>query len=229
MTDPYTPPPAQPPTQPLTFASPPAPGGKRRNPLVWIAGGLGVLVLLCCGAGAIGAALDDSKPAAQTSPSVSTPTATATAAPTTAVPPTVAPATPAAAASSKPAPTRTTPPAKPKPVVYGKLTERQWKLIAKNPDSYTGRTYVVYGQVTQFDAATGTDAFRANVGGRNLTYEFEYDTNTLLQGDAGRLSDLVQDDEFQAKVTVLGSFSYDTQIGGETTVPLLRVDSIKVL
>lgn len=232
MTDPYQPQPTQPhnqqPTQiqPAVHPGPPTPG-KKRNPLWWIAGGLGVLVLLCCGVGAIGAALDDGQPAAQgsaipsTSPSVSV-------SPSTVAPTTAAPATPAAA-TSKPAPVKTTPAPKPKPVVYAKLTERQWKLIAKNPDNYIGKTYIVYGQVTQFDAATGTDAFRANVGGKNMTYSFEYDTNTLLQGDADRLDNLVEDDEFQAKVTVLGSFSYDTQIGGETTAPLLRVDSIKVL
>jgi hypothetical protein len=30
-------------------------------------------------------------------------------------------------------------------------------------------------------------------------------------------------------VTVLGSMDYDTQIGGNTTVPLLEVSSIKVI
>ena len=31
------------------------------------------------------------------------------------------------------------------------------------------KTYIVYGVVTQFDAATGTDAFRANVAARNVS------------------------------------------------------------
>jgi len=112
---------------------------------------------------------------------------------------------------------------------YRTLSPREWKLVAKNPDAYVGRTYVVYGVVTQFDAATGDDTFRADVGPRNMAEVWDYETNTLLTGDAERLRDVVEDDEFRAEVTVLGSFSYDTQIGGNTTVPLLRIDRIRIL
>ena len=139
-------------------------------------------------------------------------------APTTAAPTTLAPS-----------PAKTTPPPKPKPVSYKTLSVRQWKLIAKNPDAYIGQTYVVYGVVTQFDAATGVDTFRADVGHKRMAYDFEYPTNTLLTGSESQLKNLVEDDVFRAKVHVIGSFSYETQIGGETTVPLLQVDSIKVL
>lgn len=206
-------------TPPAAPFGPPIPP-KKRSKLPWIAGGVAALVLLCCGIGAIGAAVDNTKKptAADATP---TTVATPTAAPTTTAP------SPTPAAPTTPA--KTSPPPKPKPVVYAKLTDRQWKLVAKNPDSYVGDTYIVYGQVTQFDAATGVDTFRANVGARNMPYEFDYDTNTLMQGDAAKLRNLVGDDEFQAKVTVLGSFTYDTQIGGSTTVPLLRVDWVKVL
>jgi hypothetical protein len=38
----------------------------------------------------------------------------------------------------------------------------------------------------------------------------------------------VQDDLFKAEVVVAGSLSYDTQIGGSTTVPLLLVTKITV-
>jgi hypothetical protein len=40
---------------------------------------------------------------------------------------------------------------------------------------------------------------------------------------------VVTNDQFKAEVTVGGSFSYDTQIGGNTTVPVLQIDSITVL
>jgi hypothetical protein len=40
---------------------------------------------------------------------------------------------------------------------------------------------------------------------------------------------IVEDDVFRASVTVLGKMDYDTQIGGNTTVPLLEVNSIKVI
>lgn len=120
-------------------------------------------------------------------------------------------------------------PTKPAKVDFKKLTERQWKKIAKDPDAHTGEAYIVYGAVTQFDSATGVDIFRANVGAKNESENYDYDTNTILTGGGADLSDLVEDDEFRAQVLVTGSFSYDTQIGGETTVPQLEVRSIKVL
>ncbi|GAA2577978.1 hypothetical protein GCM10010435_62710 [Winogradskya consettensis] len=135
-------------------------------------------------------------------------------------------------------PTTTAPTAAPEPVTarkppvktsYKKLTARQWLKIAKDPDAHSGETVVVYGSVTQFDSATGSSVFRADVGASNQEWSFDYPTNTMLVGDEGQLSDLVQDDEFRAKVIVAGSYSYETQIGGETTVPQLYVSSIKLL
>ncbi|BBH71849.1 hypothetical protein ACTI_85340 [Actinoplanes sp. OR16] len=112
---------------------------------------------------------------------------------------------------------------------YKKLTARAWKKIAKSPEDYIGDHYVVYGVVTQFDAATGEATFRANVDGVRHSESYEYDTNTILDGYISDLADLVEDDEFRAKVTVSGSYSYDTQIGGNTTAPQLSVDAIEVL
>ncbi|WP_344112818.1 hypothetical protein [Kribbella alba] len=115
--------------------------------------------------------------------------------------------------------------------MYKKITSRQWKLIAKSPDAHIGEAIIIYGRVAQFDAATGTDSFRADVDGvrHRPSYGYvDYPTNTVLAGDVLELADLVEDDLFTAKVTVSGSLSYDTQIGGETTVPSLRVTSITV-
>ena len=139
---------------------------------------------------------------------------------------------PSAPATTAPKPTtapKTT--AKPKPIVYEKLTARQWAKIAKSPDQYAGKTYTVHGVVTQFDSATGDDQFRADVDGVKHLPEYgyvDYPTNTLMSNISGDMSDLVQDDLFTAKVVVVGSYSYDTQIGGETTVPQLSVISITV-
>jgi hypothetical protein len=152
-------------------------------------------------------------------------------------PTTTAIATPAAEESVKPSakptttkPTTTKPAPPPKPVVYKKLTKREWAKIAKSPDSHVGETITVYGVVTQFDAATGQDGFRADVDSMRHADSFEYPTNTVFQQEAagGLLDDLVQGDFFTAKVRVVGSYSYDTQIGGNTTVPSLEVVSINV-
>ena len=62
-----------------------------------------------------------------------------------------------------------------------------------------------------------------------MSYDFFEGENTPLTGNAKRLNDLVEGDVFRASVTVLGKMDYDTQIGGNTTVPHLQVDSIKVI
>ncbi|MFY1689078.1 hypothetical protein [Plantactinospora sp. WMMB782] len=198
---------------------------RKRKPWPWIVGGLAGIVLLCCGGlGVIGALSDDPTTSTTNTSAAGTTSTTAPA------PDTTSPA--AMPTTASPIPNKTTASPKPKPapkVTYKPLTERQWKLVVKDPDKYIGKTYIVYGVVTQFDAATGTDTFRADVGHKNMQYDFEYDTNTLLTASAAKLENVVEDDEFRATVRVVGSHSYDTQIGGNTTVPLLAIASIKVL
>lgn len=123
-------------------------------------------------------------------------------------------------------------PAQPPPpsptATYDQLTARRWARIAKDPEARIGEFYVVYGVVTQFDAATGPDMFRADVDGIRHSESYLYPTNTVLSGDASKLAEIVTGDSFTANVEVLGTITYDTQIGGSTTVPHLSVDSIKV-
>lgn len=142
---------------------------------------------------------------------------------------TPAPETPTPEATTEtPTPEATTEASIAVPTHFAKLTPRSWALIVKNPDAYIGKAYVVYGVVVQFDSATGTDTFRAMVSDRNRTYWYTDGKNTVLTGDADALSSIVEDDEFRANVVVTGSLSYDTQSGGNTTVPQLQVISIKV-
>lgn len=111
------------------------------------------------------------------------------------------------------------------------ISARDWQLIAKDPASHTGERVIVYGQVTQFDAATGTDMFRGNVDGVEHQADggfVDYTTNTVLDGDTAALRQVVQGDLFKAEATVTGAKSYDTQIGGSTTVPELTVTKIDV-
>lgn len=114
---------------------------------------------------------------------------------------------------------------------HREITAREWELIAKDPDAHEGERIIVYGRVTQFDAATGTEQFRASIDGVDHPEEngyFEFDTNTVLNGDAALLAEVVTDDLIKAEVTVEGSISYETAIGGSLTVPVLQVDSIQV-
>lgn len=112
---------------------------------------------------------------------------------------------------------------------YSAISARDFALICKNPDSYVGRDFTVWGEVTQFDAATGLATFRANTGATKRPIEYkmtDYGQNTMLNGEQSVLADLVQGDCFSAKVIVKGSYSYDTQAGGNTTVPSFEVVSI---
>jgi hypothetical protein len=113
-----------------------------------------------------------------------------------------------------------------------KITAREWQLIVKDPGSHIGERVIVYGQVIQFDAATGTDGFRANVDGveHKVKYGYaDYDTNTVLAGDSGLLQDLVNKDLFKAETTVVGSYTYQTTLGGQLTAPKLEVTKIDVI
>jgi hypothetical protein len=170
--------------------------------------------------GAIGGV--DSGEGTATPPATATVTATETAeAPST--------PTPTESASEAPAPKKTAEP-KPKSEPAQSISRRQWAKVLKKPDNYVGEKYIIYGQVTQFDSATGDDTFRADTAHRNtMSYGFFDGENTVLSGSAKKLDDLVADDVFRASVTILGHVDYDTQIGGETTVALLEVNSIKVI
>lgn len=110
---------------------------------------------------------------------------------------------------------------------------RDLSLVAKNPDAYIGQTMVVYANITQFDAATGKCTFRANIGHTNMAQTYDYEHNSIFTGGDGdtncpALSDFVTDDEVRITATSLGSFSYDTQIGGNTTVPMFKVEAISL-
>lgn len=144
--------------------------------------------------------------------------------PTSTASPTVTPeptpeATPDPTAEPTPAPTIA-------PITYAKLTSREWSKVVKAPDNYAGKGYQVWACISQFDAATGTDSFRAQASYAKQEYWYTDGANTLFSGTTDQLADFVQDDVVFMKVLSLGSFSYDTQIGGNTTVPLFEVVSI---
>ena len=128
-----------------------------------------------------------------------------------------------------PEPTTTTPEpapaATPKPE-YKKLSARNWDKLVKNPDAYLGKTYQVWACISQFDSATGPDTFRAEAANKKQEYWYLDSDNAMFTGDADRLADFVKDDVVLMNVTSLGSFSYDTQIGGNTTVPLFSIEKI---
>lgn len=149
-----------------------------------------------------------------------TPAPAASPRPATAPAPTPKPtAAPTAAPTPRPTP-------RPTAIAYKALSSRAWSQLVKSPDSYTGNHYVVWGCITQFDAATGLDSFRALASYKKQAYWYTDGVNTFFNGDASKLAPFVQDDIVEMRVTSLGSYSYDTQNGGNTTVPLFEVNRI---
>ena len=93
---------------------------------------------------------------------------------------------------------------------------------------------IIYGVITQFDAATGKCFLRASVGASPQESSFGYSQNSMASSGDGETTcpvfdPLVQDDEVKLWVTLDGSYSYDTQIGGNTTVPLFTVWQAELL
>ncbi len=122
-----------------------------------------------------------------------------------------------------------TPEPTPKPTAkpsYKKLTARAWKKLVKSPDDYTGKTYQIWACIFQFDAATGDGAFLANASNKKQEYWSLYGENSWFEGNPDRLDDFVEDDIVVVNVEVAGAYSYDTQAGGNTTVPSFVIKKI---
>jgi len=208
-------------------------GSETRPPLLrWWAGlstlaKVGVVVAVIVGIGLVGAVGATRDEAATPSPSsvavvTSSPTPQATASPSVPSEPTL-PASPTPTPTPTPVPTPT-----PTPRTYKTLTSREWALLVKSPDDHAGEGYKVFGCITQFDAATGNDSFRAQASYRIESYWYSDGENALFSGDADLLATFVEDDVVAMDVISLGSFTYGTQIGGETTAPLFLVSAIKL-
>jgi hypothetical protein len=223
----------QPPQQPPYGSSqPPMPSqpSKKKRRWPWIAG---VATLAVFGIGGCMNAItagSNSANTAEADPSVSTSAPApdpSSEAPTTQVPSPKSSQTQAPKPASKPAAPKPKPaPPKPKPAVHP--SQREWAKVVKSPDKYVGMRYVIYGEMNQFDSATGDSAFLADSAFKNTTeYGYFDGQNTWFDGDSKKLEDFVEGDVFRATVTVTGSYSYDTQIGGNTTVPKVEISSIK--
>ncbi len=89
---------------------------------------------------------------------------------------------------------------------------------------------IVYARITQFDSATGPCTFRADVSHAQVG-KYDYEHNTIFNAGDGLincdiLDDVVAEDIVKVTATVTGSLTYDTQVGGSTTVPEMQVVKI---
>ncbi|KUI17025.1 hypothetical protein AU192_21175 [Mycobacterium lehmannii] len=189
----------------------------KRNPVVAASLSGGVAVLVLAVGVLLGLQLSGSDPdapdAERPSPTVAAPAPTAPA-PTVQQEPT----------ARRPAPDTT----RLDRSTYATVTQREFALMAKDPDAWAGRKIVVYGVITQFDSATGATSFRADTGPAPMMDVYHYDQNTVITAyDADMVTDFVEKDRVTMYVEVQGAMTYETQIGGSTTVPSLMANIIE--
>ena len=231
---PATPPPqATPPLQAQPGSTPPQKKGGRGK---WIAGGA-VVVLVLAAIGAIASSSAPTAVSATPSPkatnaavagaslAVASPTDGTTEEPTASDDRTAVEPTEGITPEPTPPPTAQPTP-KPTPIAYKKLTARSWKLLVKAPDKFEGKAYQLWACIWQFDAATGEESFLGNASYKKLTYWNLDGESSSFSGDADRLSNFVEGDVVVMNVISTGSYSYDTQAGGNTTVPSFDVKKI---
>lgn len=103
---------------------------------------------------------------------------------------------------------------------YTELSERDFQLLIKDPDAAAGKKHLIYGEVTQLDAATGNRGMRIDAMATPPTETYVIGDNAVVSvDDPTILQPIVSGDRVKLFVTVKGALSYDTQIGGSTTVP----------
>lgn len=118
---------------------------------------------------------------------------------------------------------------------FHEVDDRELALIAKSPKTHVGEKIIINGSVTQLDSATGPCAMRVNIGATYQPQTYDYETNSIVfdSSDDGKdkcptLEPLVQDDNVKLWVMVGGSETYDTQIGGSTTVPVFAASKAEI-
>lgn len=115
---------------------------------------------------------------------------------------------------------------------YQDLTNRQFAKIMRNPDAHVGEKVLVFGEIFQFDQFTGDDAFLADVEGDQDSCEYgicDYwskGSTALLVADGASFDDFIEEDVFMAHATIVGTYEYDTQIGGSTGAVEFTVEKI---
>ena len=103
---------------------------------------------------------------------------------------------------------------------YTELSDRDFQLLIKDPDAAAGQKHVIYGEVTQLDAATGNRGMRIDAMATPPTDTYVSGDNAMVSvDDPAILRPIVSGDRVKLFVTVKGALSYDTQIGGRATVP----------
>lgn len=119
--------------------------------------------------------------------------------------------------------------AKMDPSTYERIDEHTFAEIVRNADAHKNRKIVIYGNVVQADAGTGTSRFRANTAATQYWNWYDFDQNAIISAnDPALVSRVLEDDLVEMFVEVKGALSYSTTLGGETTAPEFTVNMLNV-
>ncbi len=112
--------------------------------------------------------------------------------------------------------------------------------LEKNPARYKDTCVHLYAYIVQFDSNTGPCSFHAEISDRRSRRWYDYDVRSTfgledsemlstVRTDCPELDDIDVDDFVEIWATGLGSFSYDTSLGGSNTVPSFRIEKISLV
>ncbi|WFP15990.1 hypothetical protein [Citricoccus muralis] len=116
------------------------------------------------------------------------------------------------------------------PSNYKQISDRNWTLVERAPDSHEDEKYVVYGRVTQADSATGSFAIRVDTSGSQQRRAYSYDVNTMVAaGESGMFDEVVSGDIVKLLVEVNGSLSYESTLGATITALSVTAHGVEVI
>ncbi len=111
---------------------------------------------------------------------------------------------------------------------YPAIGEREYGVLARNPDAEKGRRVVVYGYVTQFDSATGNSMFRADTSAVEGGQWYDFDLNTIVNFDPASGREVIDGDIVTLYAEITGSRSYTTTLGTTETALVLKANIIDI-
>lgn len=111
---------------------------------------------------------------------------------------------------------------------YAAIGEREYGVLARNPDAEKGRRFVLYGYVTQFDSVTGSSMFRANTSAVSGSQWYDFDLNTIVNFDPTIGRDVIDGDVVTLHAEIVGSQTYTTTLGGNETALVIKANIIEV-
>ena len=112
--------------------------------------------------------------------------------------------------------------------------------VLKNPNGLAGECFVLHARIVQFDSATGPCSFHADIARNYSANWWDYDNRSTFGYADNEISSSLLficpeldkidvDDYVKAWVTVLGSFTYETTLGGSNTVPSFRIEKVDLI